>query len=666
MSHRSHCVQCVAARLAGMIESSGKEEMERFLGVVPTWLAVFAFALPAWGQGHEFIQGGEAVSGEAIVKFRPNRNISVEQVRQRYRLNQVHHLGGDGIVRVVSPDKSAADLVAELSADSDVLYAEPNYILHAIAVPNDPGFNLLWGLQNTGQNGGAPGADIEAVSAWDISTGSRLNVVGVVDTGIDATHPDLVSNLWSAPGAFTISFGPRQSVTCPAGSHGFDAIKSTCTPTDQNGHGTHVSGTIGAAGNNSAGVTGVNWQASIMALRFLDSKGSGTTAGAIAAIEFAIQAKIKGVANVRVLSNSWGGGGFSQSLLDEINRANANDILFVVAAGNSAANLDGSTSFPAGYRSPNVVVVAATDANDALATFSSYGASTVDLGAPGVNIASTWPGNQYAYLSGTSMATPHVSGAAALLLAACTLNTAGLRSALVNNAEAIPALQNKTITGGRLNVNRAIRACSSGTPTPGFSLTVSPASQTVTAGSSGTSAVTVAASGGFSGNVSLSAIGLPAGVTASFSPNPVGPAGPSTMTLTASATAPAGATTFSVRGVSGALSATTSVTVTVKAAPSFSLSASPSSLSVRAGRSASSNVSVIGSGGFSGTVTLQVAGLPSGATAVFTPASLQAGRSSTLQIGTQATTPTGRYTATVTGTSGTLVKSVQITLTVTR
>jgi subtilisin family serine protease len=192
-----------------------------------------------------------------------------------------------------------------------------------------------------------------------ISTGSRANVVAVVDTGIDYNHQDLSANVWSAPTSFTIMIGSN-NITCLAGSHGFNALNNTCDPLDDNNHGSHTSGTIGAVGNNGVGVAGVNWTASIMGVKFLNAAGSGSTAGAINSIEFTIQAKqIFGPdANVRVLSNNWGGGGFSQALLDEINRANANNMLFVAAAGNNGSNNDISAFYPASYNAPNVVAVA--------------------------------------------------------------------------------------------------------------------------------------------------------------------------------------------------------------------------------------------------------------------------------------------------------------------
>lgn len=242
---------------------------------------------------------------------------------------------------------------------------------------------------------------------------------------------------------------------------------------DNNGHGTHVSGTIGAVGNNQLGVAGVNWKVSIMGLKFLDRNGSGTTADAITAIDWAIKAKQLGV-NVRVLNNSWGGGGASLALLAEITKANDNDILFVLAAGNEGANLDVVPDYPASYNTPNMITVAATDRNDLLASFSNYGLTTVHLGAPGVDVVSTYSNSGYATGTGTSMATPHVSGAAALMLAGGYQSVANLKANLLNNVDGIPSLIGKTVTGGRLNLYRAVLAGDVTPPTASASATPSP------------------------------------------------------------------------------------------------------------------------------------------------------------------------------------------------
>ena len=407
----------------------------------------------------------KAARNEVLVRFRESAAEEITALVRTHDFDRSHRLGGVAhLYRFRSRSKSSEILVREFSSRSDVLYAEPNFVVQAVQQPNDPRFAELWGLRNTGQSfgypAGTPGADIGAVQAWQLATGTTNKVVAVIDTGIDYTHPDLQTNMWSAPAAFTVIIA-GSSLTCPSGSHGFNAITFTCNPMDDNQHGTHVSGTIGAAGNNALGVVGVNWSTRLMGIKFLNASGSGYIADAVNAIEFAIQAKkvIGTAADVRVLSNSWGGGGFSQALLDEINRANSNNMLFVAAAGNNGYSNDNSAFYPASYTAPNLIAVAATDNKDSLASFSNYGAKSVHLGAPGVNVLSTLRGGQYGYLSGTSMAVPHVSGAAALVLSRCNLNTSALKSNLSEQVDLVPALNSITVSGGRLDVNNALRDC---------------------------------------------------------------------------------------------------------------------------------------------------------------------------------------------------------------
>jgi subtilisin family serine protease len=623
------------------------------------------------------IDGAEAVAGEVLVKFRATLDeANRQQLDNQIDADQHEQVGSVGVRRIHSRSYDTQTLLGFLRTDARVAYAEPNYIVHALATPNDPRFSSLWGLNNTGQNigcgascfgspAGTTGADIKATAAWDVSTGSRSTVVGVVDTGIDYNHPDLAANVWSAPTAFTVTVGGR-AINCAVGTHGFNAITNTCNPLDDNNHGSHVSGTIGAVGNNGVGVVGVNWLASIMGAKFLDSGGSGSTANAINAIEFTIQAKavLGSGANVRVLSNSWGGGGFSQALLDEINKANTNNILFVAAAGNSASDNDVTPNYPSNYNAPNVVAVAATDNNDMLASFSSFGATTVDLGAPGVDVLSTTRNNTYSYFSGTSMATPHVAGAAALVLSACALDTAGVKSNLLNNVDTLGSLTGRVLTNGRLNVDKAIRACSA-PPTADFSVSATPASQTVVQGASTTYTATVTPSGGFTGTVTFSASGLPSGASASFNPTSVTTSGSSTMTVTTSTTTTAGIYLITITGTSGALTHSAIVTLVVNAPATavFTLSASPASHTIRRGSTTTYTVTITRSGGFADSVNLSVSGLPAGAAGSFAP-NPATGTSSTLTVTTARSTAVGTYPLTITGTGGGLTRTTSVILVV--
>ena len=447
--------------------------------VLPSLILLVAACL-ASAQDTETHEGHEVKAQQVLFRLANPSTATVQRLSQLADADDFRALSRNLNIYVLhSRSAKVAVLLNILKNDAAVAYIEPDYIVKAVAAPpNDTYFSQQWALLNTPNQG----ADIGATGAWTVSTGGIASVVGVVDTGIDYSHPDLAANVWSAPAPFTVSLS-WGTLTCPAGSHGYNGIARSCDPKDDNGHGTHVSGTIGAVGNNTLGVAGVNWTARIMALKFLDSTGSGTDSGAIDALEFALQAKtiFGAAANVRVFSNSWGGSGFSQALLDEINHTNTADALFVVAAGNIAQNNDLTPSYPAAFTAPNIVTVAATTNTDALASFSSYGRNTVHLGAPGVNIISTWPNASYASLSGTSMATPHVSGAALLVLSACALNTAALKSVLLANVDPVGSLSGITATGGRLNVNKAIHSCAN---PPGSTGTVSfVKTDTTTAGS---------------------------------------------------------------------------------------------------------------------------------------------------------------------------------------
>jgi subtilisin family serine protease/Ca2+-binding RTX toxin-like protein len=363
---------------------------------------------------------------------------------------------------------SVEETVKRYSQDRRVQFIEPNYNdnkLTTLLIPNDPSFPLLWGLNNTGQTGGTPNADIDAPEAWGAlqdwgwfpNTGNAI--VGVIDTGVDYTHPDLINNIWTNPGEI-----PGNNLDDDVNGyiddvHGWDFFNNDNNPMDGHGHGTHVAGTIGAEGNNGIGVTGVNWKVKIMPIQIFSSSGAAASNFAIAqAIQYA-------TANgADVTNNSWGGGAFSMAIYNAIQAGR----LFVAAAGNNAQNNDITPFYPATYNLNNIISVEATDHNDNLAGFSNYGATTVDLAAPGVNIYSTLPvggslmGSNYGYSSGTSMATPHVVGAAALMVATRRdrglpdLTPVQLRQYVLNGVDVIPGLSGTNATSGRLNLHSGV------------------------------------------------------------------------------------------------------------------------------------------------------------------------------------------------------------------
>ncbi|CCQ52920.1 Serine protease, subtilase family [Crocosphaera watsonii WH 8502] len=319
------------------------------------------------------------------------------------------------------------------------------------ALPNDTDFNDLWGLHNTGQTGGTVDADIDAPEAWCKQKGDHDIVVAVIDTGIDYNHPDLASNMWINAGEIAGNGMDDDGNGYMDDIYGYDFHNTDSDPWDDHSHGTHVAGTIGAEGNNNSGVIGVSPNVSLMALKSFSAGGFGSTSNIINSLQYAIDN------GADVVNASFGGGGYNAAFDAMIGAANSAGVLFVAAAGNFNNDNDVTPFYPANYTQPNVISVAATDHNDNKAGFSHYGSTTVDLGAPGVNIRSTLPGNSYGYNSGTSMAAPHVSGAAALLLAEDpSLTPAQIITELMNNTDPVPGLSGITVSGGRLNVNEAL------------------------------------------------------------------------------------------------------------------------------------------------------------------------------------------------------------------
>jgi len=401
----------------------------------------------------------ESVPGEYVVRLKSNVMMNMDKQTLSNALGAYvkSTIPTQNIVvvkkAVVETESSA---IATLKANPMVDVAEPNLIYRINRLPDDPLLGNLWGMKNIGQKDsqgkvGTPGVDIGMEQAWDIETGSEKMVVAVIDTGVDFTHPDLQANLWTNEAEANGQAGVDDDGNGVIDDiHGYNAITGTGDAHDDQGHGSHCSGTIGAKGNDGKGIVGVNWDVRIMAVKFLSAQGSGTLEDAVKAIDYANRMGAK------VMSNSWGGGGFSQTLLDVIKQSNEKGAIFIAAAGNDNNNNDTKASYPATYDVPNIISVAAIDNQGARANFSSYGKKTVHVGAPGVNVYSS-TGGDYASWSGTSMATPHVSGVAALVWShEPNLTNLELKARILKTARPIAGLKGKVSTGGLVNAYNAL------------------------------------------------------------------------------------------------------------------------------------------------------------------------------------------------------------------
>src|SRR6266478_421235 len=364
----------------------------------------------------------------------------------------------DGLDIIADEDgQSAADVVAQYQALPEVEYAETNSEIvldhedrgrkHVHA--DDELFSRQWGLANAGAN-------ISAMRAWSVTRGSDQVVVAVIDSGVDYTHPDLTKNIWTRPEI--IKAYEDDDLGAVDDQHGFNLVDDDGDPMDENGHGTHCAGIIGAEGGNEIGIAGVNWNVKIMPLRFMDGDGAGTTKDAIEAINYVIDRKRAGV-NVRIISASWGSNTRSRALEDVIRKAYDEGILFVAAAGNASSDNDATPHYPSSYNLGNILSVAATNRNDQLASFSNYGANSVHVAAPGEEILSTWLEHGFTEKKGTSMATPFVAGVAALILSQNPkMSVDDLRARLLKSVDPILSLKGKISSGGRINAAKAVGA----------------------------------------------------------------------------------------------------------------------------------------------------------------------------------------------------------------
>lgn len=419
----------------------------------------------------------EHVPGEIIVKFKAGKEqsfFSNKAFSQKVFGHRSVALSYSklSVLKVSTDEKSLESTLKALRANPDIEFAEPNYIYRinpikedliskrllkspftdfTAAIPDDTDFGKLWGLRNTGSNepqgsAGIEGADVNALKAWDLTKGSKAVRIAVIDTGVDYTHPDLKGNMWTNAGEIPGNRIDDDKNGFIDDVYGYDFANNDANPMDGNGHGSHCSGTIGAVHNNKTGVAGVMADVSIMAIKFLGDDGSGTLEAAVKAIDYAT------LMNVDLMSNSWGGGGRSEALYEAIQRASDKGIIFTAAAGNSSSNNDTSPSYPASYENANIVSVAALTAQNGLASFSSYGRNSVHIAAPGHNILSTVNGGAYDVYSGTSMATPHVSGVLGLLLAKeGRIPHETLRDRLTMTGVPVAGLRGKTTTASRID-----------------------------------------------------------------------------------------------------------------------------------------------------------------------------------------------------------------------
>lgn len=377
-----------------------------------------------------------------------------------------------------SNSKSTLGLLSELQDLDEVQYAEPNYIYKAIAstqslesilfgsksenhssmAPTDPLYGKLWGLKNTGANEpdrnggtsttpGVAGADTDAEKGWAITTGSKKVTIAIIDTGIDYNHPDLRNQIWTNEKEIADNGIDDDNNGYIDDIHGWNAFAKNGNPMDGNAHGTHCAGTIGAEHNNGIGVAGVMSDVTLVAVKFLSDEGSGSLADAVVAIDYATKL------NVDIMSNSWGGGGFSQALEDSIKAAKDKGIMFIAAAGNDSSNNDSRPSYPASYQVDNVISVASHTAQDTISSFSNFGKRSVHVAAPGSNILSSTPNGEYKVFSGTSMATPHTSGVVGLLLSETgRLPVLEVRNRLMATTTPGAAYRKTTQGGGRVNI----------------------------------------------------------------------------------------------------------------------------------------------------------------------------------------------------------------------
>jgi thermitase len=428
---------------------------------------------PNIGETEPEAHGSAFAPGRILVKLKEGAPAdAIESLNRKYATRveeKIPHLQ----VSVVDlpKDLSVTEAVERYEASPHVRYAEPDYIMYPAMKPNDPAYSKMSNLNNTRQDGGILNADIDAPEAWGATTGGSGTVVAVIDTGVDITHPDLRDNIWTNPDEIPNNNKDDDNNGYKDDVHGWDFCHDDASVFDspsEDGHGTHVAGTIAAEGNNGIGITGVSWRAKIMPLKFICPNNEGAISDAARAIDYAV------AEGVKISNNSYGwyivcskpeADACSpplRTLHEAIARADDAGHLFVTAAMNGGAdyigdNNDSKPIYPSSFDDPNIISVAASNTDDELTSFSNYSDTSVDLAAPGKPILSTKPGNAYSYGEGTSVAVPHVAGVAALIKSKFpNLDDAGIKRRILEGVDKKAALKGKTVTGGRLSAARAL------------------------------------------------------------------------------------------------------------------------------------------------------------------------------------------------------------------
>ena len=468
--HRRRCL-----RTRGQSALEHLEPRQLLSSATPTPSEVPAGAIPIrWEGQHTYAAPGQWIvelnrpqgSTSRIIR-QINATLEGSGIRAVRRLNATNLFLFRGVDRPINEVRS---IVSKLSGFKSV---EPDTVrtIQSLPqnIPNDPSFSQQWGLNQSSN------IDINAPEAWTLSTGSRSVVTAVIDTGVDYTHQDLSANIWTNPGEIPGNGIDDDGNGYVDDVHGYDFANGDGDPMDDNSHGTLVAGTIAGVGNNGVGTVGVNWQTQIMPMKFISANGAGYTSNAVACLNYVDMMKRRGI-NIRVTSNSWIGS-YSAALQVAIDQLNTDGVLFVAGSGNGGSdyvgdNNDTMPTWPASLPEDNVISVAATDSNDQLASFSNYGATSVDIAAPGVNILSTSLNNSYGWGTGTSDSTPFVSGVAALAFAyAPNATAAQVKAAIIAGADKIPALLGKCVSGGRLDAYNTLMLLSPPPTGTGLSVT---------------------------------------------------------------------------------------------------------------------------------------------------------------------------------------------------